>query len=44
MHPKEDNDTTRARQGVTVGRVRFVLAFSLSAAIVGLGLAWLVMR
>lgn len=44
MNPQDNNDTTRARQGVMLGRMRYVLAFSLSAAIVGMGLAWLLIR
>lgn len=44
MNPQDQTDTTRARQGVAQGRMRYVLAISLSAAIVGMGLAWLLIR
>ena len=44
MNPQDQSDTTRARQGVALGRMRYVLAISLGAAIVGMGLAWLLIR
>ncbi len=36
----EDLSTDEIRQGVTGNGVRYVLAISLGAALVGLGLAW----
>ena len=44
MNPQDKSDTTRARQGETTGRMRYVLAISISAAIIGMGLAWLLIR
>lgn len=44
MNPQDYSDTTRARQGVAQGRMRYVLAFSLAAAIIGMGVAWMLIR
>jgi hypothetical protein len=38
-HP-EDLSTDEVRQGVTGNGVRYVLAFSLGAALIALGLTW----
>ena len=44
MNPQEQNDTNRARQGENKGRMRYVLLISISAAIIGMGLAWMLIR
>jgi hypothetical protein len=44
MNPQDQNDTTRARQGEAQGRMRYVLAISLGAAIAAMGLAWVLIR
>lgn len=38
---KAPDDATAARQGETLGVVRWVLGLSLGAAVIGMGIAWL---
>ena len=40
MNPQDNDDATRARQGESTGRMRYVLAYSLSGVIVSMFLAW----
>lgn len=39
--PTAQNDTTAVRQGETLGVMRWVLGLSLGAAVLGMGVAWL---
>ncbi len=44
LPPDARATTTKVRQGITLGVMRWVLGISLTAVVAGLGLAWLLLR
>jgi len=44
LPPDARTDTTKVRQGITLGVMRWVLGISLSAVVIGMGVVWLLLR
>ena len=43
LPPDARNITTKVRQGITLGVMRWVLGISLTAVVIGMGVAWLLL-